>query len=264
MLSCCSLSKHFCISKYIHIIHYIHGSCQCGKGEKNRPKRAPCGAAREYGIIHRMKDTKIKLPLPTIRRYPIYLRAIKARIARGELSVSSAVLAEELGLDPVLTRKDLAMSGVSGKPRRGYPAKELCGAINRALGWDSETDAVLVGVGSLGRALLGYTGFEEQNLSIAAAFDNNPALNGQTIHGVMVHPMSELPSLVASLNVKIGILTVPTFAAQTCANELIAAGIKGIWSFCPVQIDVPKGVTVQNVDLAQSLAVLSHIVIKNG
>ena len=86
----------------------------------------------------------------------------------------------------------------------------------------------------------------------------------QTIHGVMVHPMSELPSLVASLNVKIGILTVPTFAAQTCANELIAAGIKGIWSFCPVQIDVPKGVTVQNVDLAQSLAVLSHIVIKNG
>lgn len=200
------------------------------------------------------------LPLPTIRRYPIYLRAIKAKIAGGELTVSSAVLAEELGLDPVLTRKDLAMSGVSGKPRRGYPAKELCDAINRALGWDNATDAVLVGVGSLGRALLGYSGFEEQNLSIAAAFDSNPEIVGQTFHGVKVRSMDELTRLVRRLKLKLGILTVPTAAAQLCADELVAAGIKGILSFCPIQIDVPKGVTVQNVDLAQSLAVLSHVI----
>ena len=129
------------------------------------------------------------LPLPTIRRYPIYLRAIKAKIAGGDLTVSSAVLAEELGLDPVLTRKDLAMTGVSGKPRRGYPAKELCDAINRALGWDNDTDAALVGVGSLGKALLGYSGFEEQNLSIAVAFDANPSLANASFHGVKVRPM---------------------------------------------------------------------------
>lgn len=202
----------------------------------------------------------VQLPLPTIRRYPIYLRAIKAKIAGGELTVSSAVLAEELGLDPVLTRKDLAMSGVSGKPRRGYPAKELCDAINRALGWDNATDAVLVGVGSLGRALLGYSGFEEQNLSIAAAFDSDPALVGKTIHGVKVHPMTDLTRLVQRLKVKLGILTVPTSAAQKCADEIVAAGIKGILSFCPVQIDVAADVTVQNVDLAQSLAVLSHMI----
>lgn len=209
-----------------------------------------------------MKDEvkAIQLPLPTIRRYPIYLRAIKAKIAGGELTVSSAVLAEELGFDPVLTRKDLAMSGVSGKPRRGYPAKELCDAINRALGWDNATDAVLVGVGSLGRALLGYSGFEEQNLSIAAAFDNDPALAGKSIHGVKVQPMEDLARLVRRLKLKLGILTVPTAAAQQCADELVAAGIKGILSFCPIQIDVPKGVIVQNVDLAQSLAVLSHVI----
>ena len=76
------------------------------------------------------------------------------------------MLAERLGLDPVLTRKDLAMAGVPGRPRRGYPAGELRAAINRALGWDSATDAVLVGAGSLGSALLGYAGFKEQNLSI--------------------------------------------------------------------------------------------------
>ncbi|MCR5414588.1 MAG: redox-sensing transcriptional repressor Rex [Kiritimatiellae bacterium] len=209
------------------------------------------------------KDSKTNpLPFPTIRRYPIYLRAIKARIARGEFRVSSAALAEELKFDPVLTRKDLAMSGMSGRPRLGYPAMALCDAINRALGWDSETDAVLVGVGSLGSALLGYTGFEEQNLSIAAAFDNNNAIIGDTIHGVKVHPMEEMPKLVAGLKVKIGILTVPTFAAQTCANELIKSGIKGILNFCPVMLDAPSYVTVQNVDLAQSLAVLSHVIAK--
>lgn len=205
-----------------------------------------------------------QLPLPTIRRYPIYLRAIKAKIAGGDLTVSSAVLAEELGLDPVLTRKDLAMSGVSGKPRRGYPAKELCEAINRALGWDNATDAVLVGVGSLGHALLGYSGFEEQNLSIAAAFDCNPAIIGSTIHGVKVRPMTDLSRIVGRLKTKLAILTVPTAAAQVCADDLISAGIKGIWNFSPIQIDVPDGVIVQNVDLAQSLAVLSHVIANRG
>lgn len=207
-----------------------------------------------------MSDEKTfgPIPLPTIRRYPIYLRCIQEMIAQGDLHVSSAVIADKLGLDPVLTRKDLAMAGVPGKPRRGYPAKELQHAINRALGWDNTTDAVLVGVGSLGSALLGYTGFEEQNLSIVAAFDGNPRMIGLTHHGVKVRPMEDLPRIVQRLKIKIGILTVPTSAAQTCANQLIAAGIRGIWNFSPVQLDIPDGIVIQNVDLAQSLAVLSH------
>ena len=200
------------------------------------------------------------LPLPTIRRYPIYLRAIKAKIAGGDLTVSSAVLAEELGLDPVLTRKDLAMTGVSGKPRRGYPAKELCDAINRALGWDNDTDAALVGVGSLGKALLGYSGFEEQNLSIAVAFDADPSLANASFHGVKVRPMDELTALIRRLKIQLAILTVPTSAAQGCADALVAAGIRGILNFAPIQLTVPRGVTVQNVDIAQSLAVLSHTI----
>lgn len=199
-----------------------------------------------------------QLPLPTIRRYPIYLRAIKAKIAGGDLNVSSAVLADELGLDPVLTRKDLAMAGVPGKPRCGYPARELCEAINRALGWDSATDAALVGVGMLGKALLGYSGFEEQNLNIAAAFDVSAETCGRTFHGVKVRPMNELTSLTKRLKLSLAILTVPACAAQECADELVAAGIKGILNFSPIQLTVPAGVTVQNVDMAQSLAVLSH------
>lgn len=203
------------------------------------------------------------LPLPTIRRYPIYLRAIKAKIAGGDLNVSSAILAEELGLDPVLTRKDLAMTGVAGKPRLGYPAKELCDALNRALGWDNATDAALVGVGMLGKALLGYSGFEEQNLNIAAAFDANVEIYGKTYHGVKVRAMDELAGLVKRLKLSLAILTVPADAAQSCADMLVAAGIKGILNFSPIRLSVPARVTVQNVDIAESLAVLSHTIARS-
>ena len=211
-----------------------------------------------------MKEHNVKLPLPTIRRYPIYLRAIKAKIAGGELMVSSAILAEELGLDPVLARKDLAMSGVVGKPRRGYPAKELCDAINRALGWDNATDAAIVGVGMLGRALLGYSGFEEQNINIAAAFDADPLLHGKSFHGVKVRPLAEMARLVRRLKVHLAILTVPTAAAQACAATLVEAGVRGILNFSSAQLSVPEGVIVQNVDLAQPLAVLSHAIARHG
>ena len=200
------------------------------------------------------------LPLPTIRRYPLYLRCIRKLIAGGALHVSSAVVAEQLGLDPVLTRKDLAMAGVPGRPRRGYPASKLQSALSHALGWDNTTDAVLVGAGSLGNALLGYAGFEEQNLSIAVAFDSDPGLHGLTLHGVKVRPMEDLPRLARRLGIKLGILTVPAGAAQGCADRLVAAGIRGIWNFSAVQLSVPGSVTVQNVDLAQSLAVLSHAI----
>lgn len=203
------------------------------------------------------------LPLPTIRRYPIYLRAINAKIAGGELTISGAVLADELGFDQVLTRKDLQMAGVPGKPRCGYPARELAEAINRALGWDSATDAALIGVGSLGKALLGYSGFEEQNINITAAFDSNPETYGRTIHGVKVRPMEDLTSLTKKLKLSLAILTVPADAAQSCADELVAAGIKGILNFAPILLSVPEGVTVQNVDIAQSLAVLSHSIARS-
>ena len=208
----------------------------------------------------REEKTSGPFPLPTIRRYPIYLRCIREMTAAGELHISSAVVAEKLGLDPVLTRKDLAMAGVPGKPRRGYPAKKLQDALSHALGWDNTTDAVLIGAGSLGNALLGYSGFEEQNLSIIVAFDSNPGLLGLALHGVKVRPMEDLPRFVKRMKIKLGILTVPNAAAQSCADQLVAAGIRGIWNFSSVQLEVPQGIVVQNVDLAQSLAILSHTI----
>lgn len=210
------------------------------------------------------KNKQYSIPLPTIRRYPIYLRAIKAKIAAGDFYVSGAVLAEELGFDSVLSRKDLAMAGVPGRPRRGYPAAELCEAISHALGWDVPTEAALIGTGSLGCALLGYNGFEEQNLSIATAFDSSKSVIGKQIHGVKVRPMEDLSSIIKHLKIKIGIITVPAVNAQECCNQLVAAGVKAIWNFAPIQLSAPKDVVIQNVDLAQSLAVLSHSIINSN
>lgn len=202
----------------------------------------------------------IVLPLPTIRRYPLYLRAINARINRGETLISSAALAQELDLDTVLARKDLAMAGVPGKPRLGYPAKDLAEAINKVLGWNNFTNAALIGVGSLGSALLGYKGFEEHNLSIPVAFDCNPELVGQLRHRVKIHPLEELPRLVKRLDIKIGILTVPDEAANDCARKLVEAGVLGIWNFTAIKLELPPEIKVQQVDLAQSLAVLFHTI----
>lgn len=205
-------------------------------------------------------DDRLPIPLPTIRRYPMYLRAVRAKMARGEASVSSAVLAAELGLDPVLVRKDLAMSGVSGRPRIGWSAAALETALAAAIGWDDTSQAALVGAGSLGRALMGYEGFREQGLQIAVAFDADPALAGLQVNGVRIRPAEELHRIVQRLAIKLGILTVPAAAAQPCADALVAAGVRGIWNFAPVQLAVPPGVVVQNMDLAQSLAVLSHAI----
>ena len=205
-------------------------------------------------------DRLSPLPLPTIRRYPAYLRLIRERMAAGEEEISSAALAAALGIDPVLARKDIAMMGIPGRPRWGYPARELVAAMQHALGWDNATDAALIGCGSLGHALVGYGGFAEQHLSIVVAFDANPELQGQTVHGVKVRPMTEIGRLVRRLRIRLGILTVPDAAAQECAEALVAAGVKGIWNFTAVQLSVPDDVIVQNVDLAQSLAVLSHAI----
>ena len=133
-------------------------------------------------------------------------------------------------------------------------------ALAAAIGWDDVSPAALVGAGSLGRALLGYEGFREQGLRIAVAFDADPALSGLHVNGVRIRPAEELPKLVRRLAIKLGILTVPAAAAQPCADALVAAGVRGIWNFAPVQLAVPTGVVVQNMDLAQSLAVLSHAI----
>ena len=196
--------------------------------------------------------------VPTLRRLPLYLRVLRKMQEQGETYASGTVVAKALQLDPIVVRKDMAMTGVTGRPRLGFPVDELVTAIEAFLGWTNMTDAFLCGVGSLGRALLGYDGFEQHGLSIIAAFDIDPAKVNTTERGVPIYPLQKLPAMIKRMNVQLGILTVPAEAAQTTAETMVGAGIRGIWNFTPVKLTLPEHIVIQRVDLASSLAVLSH------
>ncbi len=196
-------------------------------------------------------------PLPSVRRLPAYLRLLYELKARGRDVVSCPHVAEELGLVSVQVRKDLAITGIVGKPKIGYQIPELIDAIEKFLGWNNTRDAFLVGVGCLGAALMGYDGFSQFNLNVLAGFDNDPKKVRKSVHGKEVFPMEKLPDLVKRMHVLIGILTVPAAAAQEVADAMVQSGIRAIWNYTPVSLRVPDNVIVEDVKLASSLAALS-------
>ncbi len=203
------------------------------------------------------------LPTPSVQRLPVYLRFLKEARNRGDDVVSCTRIAEEFGQRSVQVRKDLAITGVSGRPKVGYRVDELIEAIERFLGWDVKTTAFLVGVGNLGRALLNYEGFVEHGLDVAAAFDANPALFGQEINGRVVRPLDQIASTAAQLRaegriVEMGIVTVPARAAQPVADKLVGIGVRAIWNYAPVRLDLPSDVVYEEVKLSASFAVLTN------
>jgi redox-sensing transcriptional repressor len=204
-----------------------------------------------------MMSSRKMMGLPTVRRLARYHHEMCRLKLAGRETVSSTELAERLELEPVQVRKDLARTRATGKPRVGFRVDEVLPAIEEYLGWDTASGAVLVGVGSLGEALLGYEGFSDYGLNIAAAFDADENKIGTEIRGYEVLPMEELGETVEHLNLQVGIIAVPDTAAQEVVDRLVEAGIRGIWNFAPMTPRVPEGVVLQNEDLAAGLAVLS-------
>ena len=205
-----------------------------------------------------MSDDQLKAyPIPSVKRLPLYLRFLHKLKAQQREVVSCTRIAESLDLVPVQVRKDLAMTGVVGRPKVGYEVPVLIDAIEDFLGWKNASDAFLVGAGSLGAALLGYEGFRDSGLNIVAAFDTNPKKIGTEIHGREVLPWEKFHDLVQRMHVHIGILAVPGEVAQDVTTEMVMAGIRAIWNFTPVKIEVPDNVIVEDVRLTASLAVLT-------
>ncbi|MDR2048304.1 MAG: redox-sensing transcriptional repressor Rex, partial [Treponema sp.] len=202
-----------------------------------------------------MENLKISAA-PSVRRLPSYLYIIRAMQREGAEYISGTVIGRELNLESIQVRKDLAITGIIGKPKKGYPVDDLVDAIERFLGWDSPQDAVLVGVGNLGTALLGYQEFPLHGLNIMAAFDTNPRKIGSIVHGVKILNASTMDIQVRNFGVKIAILTVPSDSAQETANVLTTAGIEGIWNFTNVKLKVPGNVVVQREDLSSGYAML--------
>ena len=191
-----------------------------------------------------------------LKRLPGYLSYLKSLPEGTATHISATTLANALGMGEVQVRKDLAMVSDGGRPKVGYLRESLIEDISQFLGYDNTTDAILIGAGKLGQALLGYIGFEAYGLNILAAFDAAPSAT-QTDEGKPIYHIDELEHFCRSNNVLMGIITVPAVHAQQVCDKLIACGIKAIWNFAPTHLDVPQNILVQNENMATSLAVLS-------
>lgn len=202
-----------------------------------------------------MMQTK-EISKAVLKRLPGYLAYLKSLPEDPAAYISATALANALGMGEVQVRKDLAMVSDGGRPKIGYQRLGLIDDIEQFLGYDNTNDAVLIGAGKLGRALLGYSGFEAYGLNILAAFDAS-VTQEETESGKPVLPMEKLEGFCKSNKVRMGIITVPAQHAQQVCEQLINSGIKAIWNFAPTHLDVPGSILVQNEDMATSLAVLS-------
>ncbi len=198
-----------------------------------------------------------RIPLPSIRRFPSYLRILMQSREMGVKNISATQLASELGLTSIQVRKDLASSGIEGKPKIGFSVEELIVAITHSLGWDNSTEALIVGAGNLGSAIAAYNGFSAYGLKIVAVFDKDPRKIGTRIGGLEVLPVDTINQYIKSNRVTIAVIAVPANQAQATADMLVKCGIRGIWNFAPKNLKVPEDVVMQRTDLAASFAVLS-------
>jgi redox-sensing transcriptional repressor len=199
----------------------------------------------------------LSIPEPSLRRLPQYHHYLAELQSRGVSLVSCSTIGRDLKYIPVQVRKDLQFTGIIGKPKVGYSVAELVLAIEAFLGWNSVNEALLVGAGNLGTAILGHERFSRFGLQVVAAFDVDPSKIGQYIYGKAVLPLDEMADLVQRMNIHLGIITTPAEVAQTVADEMVKAGIQAIWNFAPVKLNVPEYMIVHNEDLYSSLASLS-------
>jgi redox-sensing transcriptional repressor len=200
----------------------------------------------------------VNLSKQAIHRMPFYLQCLKKLYAEGTTTVSAPVVADMLKLNEVQVRKDFAaVSTTGGRAKIGFDVAELLDGMEHALGYRNVDDAVLVGAGSLGRALAAFRGFEEVGLRIVAAFDTNPDLIGTTVGSTTVYPIDQLSSFCEENDINIGIITVPVEHAQSACDQLVQGGVLGIWNFAPTYLSVPDDILLQNENMAASLALLS-------
>ncbi|MGI6035205.1 MAG: redox-sensing transcriptional repressor Rex [Limnochordia bacterium] len=205
-----------------------------------------------------------KISDAVIRRLPVYLRVLEEVGRDPDVKlISSQELGDQAGVSPALVRKDLGWFGEFGKQGVGYEIAYLSNELRRILNLDKEIPVALVGVGSLGSALVRYAHqrYEEEasfNLNIVALFDSSPNKIGGRVDGIPIWPMEELEEHVEEKGIKIAIVTVPSSSAQMVTDQLIAAGVKAILNFAPVQLTVPEGIHVANADVSLELQRLAY------
>jgi redox-sensing transcriptional repressor len=232
----------------VHLPHNDHAF-----GESAAPIDATRGA-------NEANKPEVTVPKAVVSRLSLYLRELQQLVRDGHQTTSSNQLGKMLGFTDAQVRKDLAYFGHFGYPGIGYRCDELIGAIKRILGTHLQWNVALIGAGNLGRALLGYKGFQQQGFRVVAAFDNDASKVGDKIEGVEVFHLDDLPKLTKSLKIRLAIVAVPAVAAQGVADRLVASGIDGVLNFAPMTISLPGTVRQVGVDLAIELEQLAFAV----
>lgn len=199
-----------------------------------------------------------RIPQVTAKRLPLYYRYLEKLHLMGKQRVSSAQLSKELLIDPATIRRDFSYLGELGKKGYGYNVSYLLKFLRDFLKQDEVTNVILVGVGNLGTALLHYNFYKSRNTKIVAAFDSNPNKFNREMNGIPVYSMESLDEVIKLFNVEIAILTVPVNVAQQVADQVIAAGIKGILNFTPSRLTVPQRIRVHHIDLTTELQTLVY------
>jgi redox-sensing transcriptional repressor len=198
-----------------------------------------------------------QVPNPAVRRLSLYLRQLEAFKKKDRRTISSKQLGESLGLTDAQVRKDFAYFGQFGHPGIGYRVEDLITQVKRILGTDKIWNVLLVGAGNLGRALLAYRGFEQKGFRLAAVFDADTSKVGKKHGPFNIQPLEELTETIQKQNIRLGIIAVPADSAQSVADQLVAAGLRGLLNFAPISITVPPDVALNAVDLAVQLEQLS-------
>lgn len=193
----------------------------------------------------------------TVGRLPEYLSFLREVNCQGQEFISATNISKALGYGEVQVRKDLGAVSCGGKPKKGHSIQGLIKDIEGILSSDKKSKAVIVGAGKLGKALLGFNGFESFGIEIAAAFDCDPKRMGTTTENKKILPMSDFKDFCKQNGVQIGIITAPSKAAQEICDEMIKCGINAIWNFASQKLRVPPHVVVKNENLALSLAMLN-------
>ncbi len=210
-----------------------------------------------------MAETRPAISKPALERVVRYLHYVKALPADGPPNISATFIAEALALNQVQVRKDLACVCSGGRPKTGYLRRTLVRDIEHFLGYDNLTDAVVVGVGNLGKALMAYNNFTAFGLNIVAGFDADPEKVGSEVCGKKIFDVNRVANLCRRLNARIGLITVPADKAQDVCALLVKGGIRAIWNFSPANLTVPASVAVKNESLAASFTVLSRMLAKS-
>lgn len=204
-----------------------------------------------------------KIPRATAKRLPVYYRYLNVLLNANKHRVSSTELSEAVQVDSATIRRDFSYFGELGKRGYGYDVEKLLNFFKGILKQDKLTSVALVGVGSLGSALMNYNFHQSTNLRISAAFDPKESLANTVKSGIPVYPVEDMKKQIKEQQIDVVILTVPGSESQAVTDQLVEAGVHGILNFTPVRLSVPKDVQVQNIDLTNELQTLIYFIESN-